>query len=173
MAFMVRRMFRRLFYVAAILSALSLLCALVLWPLSHRLWRTITYSSGGDHYTFYASSGRISCQIRRAMGVGPEVMGIHLYTMEPYPNGFDLPWSYFTWRSRRNALFAEWECLGLRWEHADAYLDSHERMTVTVPFSYVCILLAVLPVVAFFSRRRRRRLSARRAFPVEPTSNPK
>ncbi len=161
-------MLRRLLYATDSLSAVGLLCVLILWPLSYCRYV-------GVEYTTTATWGEIAYQVGGKQGRMLVARDGAQFPQRPHFISKKIEpselWSYWTWLSppsinTDNPIASEY--LGIIYvRYPGATPDS--PLIWEIPFSYVAILLAILPTLAFFSHRRHARLNVRPAFPIEPT----
>jgi len=155
-----RAMLRRLFYAAACLSAFLLLATVILWPLSNRHTVGVSYFSDSETTaTLSASAGRIAFCYQEDHSIISPGWGLREWDVSPEC------WSYWTW-SNSQADGDRWDALGMVANHFTGNLAFDEW---AIPCSYLAVLWAVLPVLAWRRYRRPRKLG--RAFEVEPATS--
>ncbi len=148
-------MFRRLFHVSAFLSALCLLCILILWPVSyHREVGADYITSTQICHGIAGLSGRLIL-MRVENSRAP---GIHFRNFNPQDNSLS-EWSYSKPPGPRILALDAFDTFGwLGMEHTRAHMPSGflaPPSEFAIPFSYLAILSSILPTIAFLSRRRK------------------
>ncbi len=151
-------MLRRLFNAATFLSAFLLLTTLILWPLSHYRYMEGSYMRRtGTTFGITIASGRLNLTYQedlgpyrsRSLAFATDILTIHR------------DWSYRTWNtSLANGVW--FEGLGIFLNHFPGPLRVEEFL---IPFSYLSLLFAALPIFAW--RRHRRPRPRVGAFEVE------
>ena len=159
-----RTILRRLFYCSAAVSMLLLVAILVLWPVSYYREPDATYFNVMTiSYSIGADAGRLYLRYDGTMETPTPQP--RQYYFRTYPWSEDdafLNWSYLKWNYHdpREAGHDSGS-LGVYWLHWPVFT------VVVIPFSYVALLFAILPLLAFRSiRRRRRDAMSMRGFPV-------
>ena len=156
-----RKILRRLFYTAAAVSTLLLLDTLILWPVSYNYFGKVEHV---DYATppkatnaFGFQRGRIYFlhQIAFFPKKAPSG-GFHFSYGKDFPGAFD-SWSYLTWNKRDGSDGVS--TLGVRL--LASFGVSAYHFFLLIPFSYLALLFALLPALAFRAIRRRRRSLAR------------
>jgi hypothetical protein len=155
-------MFRHLFYAAACLSAFLLLATLILWPLSYRQTMMVSYFSASETTaTLSASAGRVAFCYQEDHSIISPGWGLRVWDVSQERERY---WSYWTWSSSQDDG-DRWDALGMLANHFTGNLAYDEW---AVPCSYLAVLWAVLPVMAWRHRRPRR---VGGAFEVEPAKS--
>ena len=150
-----RKLLRRGFYAAAAVSTLLLLTTLIVWPVSYYRRVYAWYgTASGDVYWLEPDSGRadVACFSGSA---GPR--GWHLGAVPPMLSH----WSYQSWNTHDPDFppaLATPTFLGVCWFNLPPGAGWTEHRTL-IPLSYLAVLFAILPLLAFRSIRRRRKLA--------------
>ena len=159
-----RRVFRRLFQVATLLSAIGLVCVLVIWPLSYFREGMVLSESPWGYLEMFGLPGRLMV----ITGGRRSAAHIEFHNKEADFDYVHAKWSYFVWRPSKE------QGIGSQYLGVFVFFTPNNDGTFNgalwiVPLSYLGMLFSILPVLAYF-RYRRRRASAGPAFPIEPSS---
>jgi len=158
-------MVRHLFYATAFVSAFLLLATVILWPLSHYKYLSFSYMHRtGTTFALSVANGRLFLTYQEDLGPSSR-RGRFDFQTNTITNNDD--WSYRTWNTSWND--GVWfEGLGIFLDHFPGPLRVEELL---IPFSYLTVLFATLPVVAWRNHRRRR--AGVGSFEVEMAAEPK
>ena len=159
-----RKLLRRGFYAAAALSTLLLLATLILWPVSYYRWMSADYGTVEKtlftQYRLFIAGGR-AC-VAAHQGEQAVLTGVHFAGGTKYAPMAD-HWSYLSWNTPdpgdswwTNSLGFGWEQWGFAASLSSLILWS---FSLAIPFSYLALLFAILPLLAFRAIRRRRRVA--------------